>query len=300
MNGVRLVRFFHPEMGAGVGVLRNGDVRDVTAAVGSTATWLVGSAGRVEQAIADLEAAADASPRSFHASLFDREPTEDAPHWLPAADEQEVWAAGVTYERSRAARQEEAQDGGDVYARVYTAQRPELFFKARGPWLVGQRGRVGIRRDAHWNVPEPELALVINPALEIVGVTVGNDMSSRDIEGENPLYLPQAKVYTASCSLAPGILLGRIDANWPEYDIHLSIERDGRQVFAGSTSTEKIRRTPRELVDYLGRSLTFPQGVVLLTGTGIVPPESFTLAPGDVISIVIDGVGTLTNTVMRV
>jgi 2-dehydro-3-deoxy-D-arabinonate dehydratase len=300
MNDMQLVRFFHPKVGAAVGVLRNDVVCDVTEAVGSVAVWLRGSVGRVADAIAELGAAADVAVRTFPAVLFDQPPAPDVPHWLPAADEQDVWAAGVTYERSRAARQEEAQDGGDVYARVYTAQRPELFFKAKGSWVVGQWGQVGIRRDATWNVPEPELALVINPVMEIVGVTVGNDMSSRDIEGENPLYLPQAKMYTASCALAPGILLRQMDEHWPALDIHLRIERDGQEVFSGSTSTQKIRRTPRELADYLGRSLAFPQGAVLLTGTGIVPPESFTLAAGDVVTIAIDGVGTLINTVKTV
>ncbi len=300
MNDVQLVRFFHPDVGAGVGVLRHDVVCDVTAAVGSVATWLMGSAGRVAQAIAALDAAADAATRAFPAGIFHQPPAPNTPHWLPAADEQDVWAAGVTYERSRAARQEEAQDGGDVYARVYTARRPELFFKAKAGWLVGQHGQVGIRRDATWNVPEPELALVINPLMEIVGLTVGNDMSSRDIEGENPLYLPQAKIYTGSCALAPGIRLGQIDEGWPALDIHLRNERAGQEVFAGSTNTRKIQRTPRELVAYLGHSLAFPMGAVLLTGAGIVPPESFTLAAGDVITIAIDGVGALVNSVMTV
>ena len=218
-------------------------------------------------------------------------------HWLPPIDSQDVWAAGVTYERSRAARQEEAQDGGDVYARVYTAKRPEIFFKAQAPWVVGTHDAVGIRRDATWNVPEPELALVANPAMEIVGYTIGNDMSSRDIEGENPLYLPQAKIYTRSCALGPGIVLQPFQEAWPQVAIHIAIMRSGEEVFAGSTSTRLIRRSPAELVENLSRCLAFPSGAVLLTGTGVVPPESFTLAAGDSITVSIDGAGELTNSV---
>jgi len=208
----------------------------------------------------------------------------------------EVWACGVTYERSRQARQEEADDGGDVYLRVYSAPRPELFFKARGEWVVGTYGEVGIRSDATWNVPEPELALVMNPALEIVGMTAANDMSSRDIEGENPLYLPQAKIYTAACALGHGIRLQAID-DLPHVPIRLEIQRGNDVVFCGETDTRNIRRRARDLLTYLGHSLTFPDGVVLLTGTGIVPPNDFTLHAGDRVSITIGDVDTLVNTV---
>ncbi|HVO72345.1 MAG TPA: fumarylacetoacetate hydrolase family protein, partial [Aggregatilineaceae bacterium] len=232
------------------------------------------------------------------AALFDAPPTPDQPHWLAPVDEQDVWAAGVTYERSRQARQEEALDGGDIYARVYGAERPELFFKAQGRHVVGPGGAVGIRADARWSVPEPELSVVFNPALEAVGFTTGNDMSSRDIEGANPLYLPQAKVYTASCALGPGIVLASSD--WPVVAIHLYIRRAGEPVFEGETHTARLRRPLAELAEYLGRSNRFPDGVVLLTGTGIVPPPDFTLAAGDVIEITIDGIGTLINPVQVV
>ncbi len=163
--------------------------------------------------------------------------------------------------------------------------------------MIGPLGEVGIRLDAAWNVPEPELGLVINPALEIVGVTCGNDMSSRDIEGENPLYLPQAKVYDASCSLGPGLLLGKIENQWPDVGINLLIERNGRELFSGKTHTNHIHRKPAELVDYLGRCLTFPDGAILLTGAGIVPPDDFTLQAGDRITVAIDQVGVLENNV---
>ncbi|BAL99550.1 MULTISPECIES: fumarylacetoacetate hydrolase family protein [Caldilinea] len=300
MTQYALLRFFDPQSGVRVGVQIGATVHDVTDAVGSVAAWLRGSSGRVDAAIADLLAAAKASRQTYLADMLHHAPSPDHLHWLPPIDVQDVWAAGVTYERSRIARQEEARDGGDVYARVYTAERPELFFKARGPWVVGPYDQVGIRRDAAWNVPEPELALVINPALEIVGVTIGNDMSSRDIEGENPLYLPQAKIYTRSCALGPTIALGHIRDVWPATRIALHIYRNGAPIFSGETHTDKIRRRPDELLEYLGRALAFPDGAVLLTGTGIVPPDSFTLAAGDLVEVQIDAVGVLQNFVTMV
>lgn len=295
-----LVRFFAPTLGPRVGVQIGATIHDVTDVVGSVGAWLRASAGRVDAAIADLTTAVKHSRQAHHASTLDHAPALDRLHWLPPIDVQDVWAAGVTYERSRVARQEEAKDGGDVYARVYTAERPELFFKARGPWVVGPHNAVGIRHDATWNVPEPELALVINPALEIVGVTIGNDMSSRDIEGENPLYLPQAKMYTRSCALGPAIALSKLEAAWPAKRIMLQIRRAGVVVFSGETHTQQIRRRPDELVAYLGRALSFPDGAVLLTGAGIVPPDSFTLAAGDDVQIEIDGIGVLRNRVIEV
>ena len=300
MTQPSLVRFFAPTLGPRVGVQIGATVHDVTDTVGSVGAWLRASAGRVDAAIADLTTAVKHSRQAHHASTLDHAPAPDRLHWLPPIDVQDVWAAGVTYERSRVARQEEAKDGGVVYARVYTAERPELFVKARGPWVVGPHNAVGIRHDATWNVPEPELALVINPALEIVGVTIGNDMSSRDIEGENPLYLPQAKIYTRACALGPAIALGAVTDAWPATRIAMQIVRAGAVAFAGETDTSKIRRRPDELVDYLGRTLAFPSGAVLLTGAGIVPPDSFTLAAGDEIRIQIDAVGALANTVVVV
>ena len=298
MTALYLARFFDPELGERVGVQVGVTVHDVSDGFVSVAAWLRSSAGRLDAALADLEQAVRSSRRAHLAAALAQVPNPGQLHWLPPIDVQDVWAAGVTYARSRAARQEEAVDGGDVYARVYSAERPELFFKARGPWVVGPQDRVAIRQDATWNVPEPELALWINPALEIVGISAGNDMSSRDIEGANPLYLPQAKIYTRSCALGPAILLGRVDTDWPQVAISLQIERAGSVVFAGRTHTDQIRRRPNELVEYLGRSLAFPEGVVLLTGTGIVPPEQFTLAAGDTITVEIERVGRLQNQVM--
>lgn len=221
----------------------------------------------------------------------------DAGAILPPIVSQEVWAAGVTYYRSRSARMEESKDsgGGSFYDRVYAAERPELFFKATGRRVVGPNGAVRIRSDARWSVPEPELTLLINPAAEIVGYTIGNDMSSRDIEGENPLYLPQAKVYDGSCALGPCITIcpdpPRATA------IGIEILRDGSTAFAGTTTLAELKREPKELVEFLYRDNSFPQGVFLMTGTGIVPGDDFSLARGDLIRIHVDGVGTLENRV---
>ena len=216
---------------------------------------------------------------------------------LAPVGSQEVWAAGVTYYRSRKARMEESKDagGGDFYDRVYAAERPELFFKATGRRVVGPGQPVRIRSDAKWSVPEPELTLLANPQGTIVGCTVGNDMSSRDIEGENPLYLPQAKVYNGSCALGPCILL----TNEPSRaaTIHLEIVRQEKTAFAGSTTLAELKREFKELIHFLFRDNSFPSGVFLMTGTGVVPGDDFTLASGDVIRIQIDGIGTLENRV---
>ena len=209
---------------------------------------------------------------------------------------QEVWAAGVTYFRSRNARMEEAKSagGGDFYDRVYNAERPELFFKSAPHRVVGPGAKVAIRSDAKWSVPEPELAVLISPTGKLLGYTIGNDMSSRDIEGENPLYLPQAKVYDRSCSLGPCVLV--IPEPLPRStEIGLEIRRKGQQVFTGSTSLISMKRDVETLVGYLYRDNSFPNGCFLLTGTGIVPPDSFTLLHHDEIRITIEPIGTLVN-----
>ena len=211
---------------------------------------------------------------------------------------QEVWAAGVTYFRSRGARMEESRDagGGSFYDRVYSAQRPELFFKSTASRTVGTGGQVRIRGDAQWSVPEPELTLLVSPGGKITGYTVGNDMSSRDIEGENPLYLPQAKVYTGSCALGPGILVSA-EPLPASTKIAIEIERAGSVAFAGSVALSELKRDPRTLVEYLFRDNAFPCGCFLMTGTGIVPDAPFTLASGDRIRITIEPIGTLENEV---
>jgi len=217
---------------------------------------------------------------------------------LPPMGTQEVWAAGVTYFRSRSARMEESKDagGGTFYDRVYQAERPELFFKSTASRVVGHLGQVAIRSDANWSVPEPELTLLCSASGKITGYTIGNDMSSRDIEGENPLYLPQAKVYHRSCALGPAIFI--TDQLLPKSTrIALEILRDNTSVFSGATTLDQLKRDPQTLVDYLFRDNIFPTGAFLLTGTGIVPPDNFTLHPRDEIRISIDHIGTLTNVV---
>ena len=203
---------------------------------------------------------------------------------LPPVDRQEIWAAGVTYKRSKIARQEESAGAASFYDKVYSADRPELFMKAAAWRAVPTGGTVRIRADGKWNVPEPELTLVVSPAMKIVGYTAGNDMSSRDIEGENPLYLPQAKIYDGSCALGPVITLAGAMPPLPEVGIKLKIERGGQPAFEGTTNLGMMARTPEVLVQWLGKEMSFPDGVLLMTGTGIVPPDAFTLAGGDVIT----------------
>ncbi|MBK8027174.1 MAG: fumarylacetoacetate hydrolase family protein [Chloroflexi bacterium] len=209
---------------------------------------------------------------------------------------QPVWAAGVTYKISEEARERESKSS-TVYTRVYSAKRPELFAKAVGYEVVSSDDFVGIRADATWSVPEPELTVVFNAYHEMVGFTLGNDMSSRDIEGENPLYLPQAKVYDDSCSIGPRILLRPNAERWLDAAVHIRIERQGSVVFQGETRTDRLNRSLPELADYLGRCKKFPYGVLLMTGTGVVPSDDFTLAAGDVIRIRLDPIGELVNMV---
>jgi 2-dehydro-3-deoxy-D-arabinonate dehydratase len=214
---------------------------------------------------------------------------------LAPIDQQEIWAAGVTYKRSREARERESVGAARFYDLVYSAARPELFFKATPHRVVGPGEPVRVRQDSRWSVPEPELALVLSPELKIVGFTIGNDMSARDIEGENPLYLPQAKVYDQCCALGPVITLAQAMSPLDQVSIRLSIQRHHSQVFEGSTSLAAMARAFDDLIQWLGRDNSFPQGAVLLTGTGIVPPDNFTLASGDLISIEISGIGRLEN-----
>jgi len=216
---------------------------------------------------------------------------------VPIAN-QEVWAAGVTYFRSRTARMEESEKagGGSFYDRVYEAERPELFMKSTPHRVVGPGAAVHIRSDSKWNAPEPELALLLSPSGKLIGYTIGNDMSSRDIEGENPLYLPQAKVYDRSCALGPCILVAS-DSLSGDTPISLEIKRNGSRCFYDEITLSQMKRTPETLISYLFRENSFPNGCFLLTGTGIVPPDAFTLERGDHVAISIAGIGTLTNPV---
>jgi 2-dehydro-3-deoxy-D-arabinonate dehydratase len=236
-------------------------------------------------------------PASSVASLLNSLPSgpeADGPLLAPVDAIQDVWAAGVTYMRSRVAREHESATA-DIYERVYDAERPEIFPKAIGWRACGPEDLIRVRKDSHWDVPEPELVAVINQDLEIVGYTAGNDVSSRAIEGENPLYLPQAKVFDGSCALGPGIVLTESTAV-NDVPITLDISRNGSSVFGGESGTGQMKRTPQELAQYLGREMHFPYGALLMTGTGIVPDDDFTLQPGDVVTITVGDL-TLTNTV---
>jgi len=242
-------------------------------------------------------------PAALASSLARR----DLPQFSPSEvtfccplDRQEVWAAGVTYLRSKTARMEESAISANAYDRVYEAARPELFFKALPEKVVGPNQPVGIRSDARWSVPEPEMALVFNSRGRLAGITLGNDMSSRDLEGENPLYLPQAKVYRHSCAVGPWIRVGVDETEVRKWNIELEIKRSGKVVFSGQTPVGRLKRSFAELGQYLFRCQEFPHGVVLLTGTGIVPPDDFTLEPEDNITITLSGVGRLENPVMVV
>jgi 2-dehydro-3-deoxy-D-arabinonate dehydratase len=233
------------------------------------------------------------------ARLMDAAPGSGEAHLLPPIDHQEVWAAGVTYERSKEARMEESEAGASFYDRVYDADRPELFLKATPSRVTGSNGTVRIRRDARWNVPEPEVALLVTPQLRIVGYTIGDDVSARDIEGENPLYLPQAKVYRDCCALGPVILLEEEWREHRDFEVALVIRRGEETVFTGETSTARMKRRFLELVDHLGRDNLFPDGAYLLTGTGIVPEESFSLAAGDLVEITVPEIGLLRSGVVQ-
>ncbi|CAD75955.1 MAG TPA: 2-hydroxyhepta-2,4-diene-1,7-dioate isomerase [Rhodopirellula baltica] len=223
----------------------------------------------------------------------------DSTQWLPPIDQQEVWAAGVTYKRSQTARMEESEAAASCYDQVYNADRPEIFFKATPSRVSGHHQPLRIRTDAKWNVPEPEITLVLSPSLKIVGLTVGNDMSSRDIEGENPLYLPQAKCYDQCAGLGPWITLMDELPSVDAITVDLKIVRDGNVVFDQATSAAEMARKFEDLVQWLGRDNTMADGAFLMTGTGIVPTSDFTLLPDDVVNITIGGVGTLSNRIVQ-
>lgn len=219
--------------------------------------------------------------------------------FLAPVDLQDIWAAGVTYKRSQTARMEESESAASHYDKVYSADRPELFFKSQPSRVSGPGDPVRVRFDSNWSVPEPEFTLVISPEKQLVGYTIGNDMSARDIEGENPLYLPQAKVYNQCCAIGPCIMLAEGELDRPNTHIELTIERGDSQVFQGQTNLGELARSFEGLIDWLFRENEFPHGAMLLTGTGIVPPDEFTLEDGDSVSIEITGIGTLTNPVVK-
>lgn len=244
----------------------------------------------------------DADPAALARLLID-EASDPLPagavRFLAPIDSQEVWAAGVTYKRSQIARMEESESGASHYDKVYTAPRPELFFKGNARRTSGPGEPVRVRADSRWTVPEPEFTLVVSPKGQLVGYTIGNDMSARDIEGENPLYLPQAKVYNQCCALGPCVLLADQPLDRDSTRVILTIYRAGREVFRGETHIGMIVRGWDELIGWLTRENDIPDGAFLLTGTGVVPPDEFTLEEGDSVSIEITGIGTLTNPVVK-
>jgi 2-dehydro-3-deoxy-D-arabinonate dehydratase len=266
---------------------------------------LVGDAGTVRDlTVAGVHRLDDLLERSDLANAFESltrhalpEHGLDEVRLLTPVESQEVWAAGVTYLRSKQARMEESDFSARAYDHVYEAARPEIFFKSLPHKVVASGEAVGIRQDARWSVPEPELALVMNSGGHIVGFSIGNDMSSRDIEGENLLYLPQAKIYDRSCAIGPWIVVGPTEEEARQWAVRLEIRRDGAVMFDGATRVDQLKRTFGELAEHLFRSQTFPTGAVLLTGAGIVPHDSFTLNAGDCVRITISGIGTLENPV---
>ncbi|MGN9909031.1 fumarylacetoacetate hydrolase family protein [Phytohabitans sp. LJ34] len=267
----------------------------MTRLVRTAAGWAVSHDGALRglgATLADLLALPLAEARARYEAAA--EPMDGARSLAPV-DAQEVWAAGVTYQRSREGRREESGHAA-LYDHVYSSSRPEIFFKATAARVVGDGEPVGIRADSGWDVPEAEVGLVVNAAGEVFGYTVGNDVSSRSIEGENPLYLPQAKVYTRSCALGPAIV-PVWEAGPGPFPVSVRVERDGAEAWAAQTSTARLARTHDDLVSWLTRALDFPAGVVLLTGTGVVPDRDFTLRAGDVVTIDVGGVGTLRNPV---
>jgi 2-dehydro-3-deoxy-D-arabinonate dehydratase len=295
---MKVCRFQRPGMEKpSIGVVVNGNVYDITRKSRSGSFTALLESENLEKAL--REALKDPAAPICRWQELDRSAEPGALRLLAPLTRQEVWAAGVTYLRSREARIEESAGGGSFYDRVYHAPRPELFFKANARRVAGPHEPVRIRRDSRWNVPEPELALWVNSRGKLTGFTIGNDMSSRDIEGENPLYLPQAKIYQGSCALGPVIVpcASIADPLWLSLSIQLRITRGDSICFEGCTSTAKMKRSFEDLITYLFREQEFPDGVILLTGTGLVPPDSFTLRSGDVVDITITEIGTLRNPV---
>ena len=278
--------------------LPDGTLRMARGDVASGPTELLAASVSLDALLADVSGPAGASLAAVLEGPGEGPVPRDS-RVLAPVEGQEVWASGVTFERSRAARNEEAGPV-DIYDRVYEAVRPELFAKAAPGRVRGPGEPVGIRRDSGWDVPEPELALVADAAGRLVGLTVGNDMSSRSIEGENPLYLPQAKIFTGSCALGPGLVPVTDVPDLSSLLVELHIHRHGVPLFTDSVPISAMRRRPEELLDWLFSALDFPVGVVLLTGTSIVPPQELTLREGDVVEIAVPGVGTLTNPVEAV
>jgi 2-dehydro-3-deoxy-D-arabinonate dehydratase len=294
-----LLRFHDPDRGARVGVQIANTIYDVTDKFPSVSGWLRATVGRSQAAIDDIEMVARNAKLAYLASVLDAPAIPQLASLTSPVDLQDVWSAGVTFPNKRAAREQEAKVGGELYTVAFNAQRPMLIFKAQAGHVVGPYGQVGIRKDAANSIAEPELALLLNPALEIVGYTVGMGMFARDIAAENPLYLPQAMQYSHSVALGPGFVLQKLRGQ-AQVNMRMTVLRDRQTVFEGEVSTSAMRRDLNSTIEYLGRCHTFPDGVVLMMGSGIVLPSEFTIRVGDTIRVSADGVGTLTNQVMLV
>lgn len=300
-SAVRIARVWVPGRGASLGLCEGSEVRLLAAAGGApveSLDALCGEAVRTHARAADVARSMAGGPPAYSYQDLDRPPHPDRPHLLIPAAAPEVWAAGVTYERSREARLAETTTAG-IYDKVYDAERPEVFFKATASRCVGPNAPVGVRADSRWTVPEPELAVVLDAAGAMLGYTLGNDMSARDIEGENPLYLPQAKIYRACCSLGPVVVLTEEPLE-RRLVLRCRIVRGGREVFSGEVPTSRLKRPLQELIECLRRANDVPPMTVLLTGTGIVPPDEFACEAGDVIEIEADEFGVLRNPAVRV
>jgi 2-dehydro-3-deoxy-D-arabinonate dehydratase len=300
---MKLVHYYLPGEGAAWGLMEFDTVHPLAGDEGSGGAFLASLLQwpePVQALIHTYPAAQNRGSISFE-ELLTGAPDPTVPHLLPPLDLQEVWAAGVTYQRSKVARMEESVGAARFYDQVYEADRPELFWKATRSRVSGANGPLRIRHDADWNVPEPEIALLFSSSMRLIGYTIGNDMSSRDIEGENPLYLPQAKVYKQACGLGPVILLepSPDDNPYATMDIKLEIRRAETVVFSGATNTNQMKRQFPELLGWLGRDNVFPHGGFLLTGTGVVPGDDFTLEAGDVVNITVPEIGTLQNYVVQ-
>ncbi len=300
---MRIVRFYLPGRGTRIGVMNEDEVIDITRMGSlkiSSFLQLIRLAKKAEMSVTEYleKKLKNSSGKRYNYSELDVRPNNNSPHLVIPLTPPEVWGAGVTYLRSRDAREYETRAKG-VYDLVYEAERPEIFLKATKSRCVGPNQEVYIRSDSNWTVPEPELGLVLGPNLEIVGYTIGNDVSARDIEGENPLYCPQAKIYKNACALGPAITPAEAISNPRDLKIEMKIIRDGKVVFHGETNTGMMKRTLEELRSYLIRDNPVPPGTVFLTGTGIVPPDDFSLSHNDVIEITIEKIGTLRNIAVK-
>jgi len=300
---MQICRFYLPPGEVRLGAIQDGMVYDLTSTgheelISMEALFRFSARPGVDL-LKRVKEALEALPPIYSFSHLDVAPDPSRPHLLSPVDSQEIWAAGVTYLRSQQARSGEST-APSVYDMLYDAERPELFLKATPDRVAGANDYICIRSDAKSNSPEPELTLALNPKLDLLGFLVGNDMGARDIEAENPMYLPQAKVFYRSCALGPAITLAQTVENSSDLNISCVVRRGLEVIFQGEVSTSRLKRSFRELISFLGRDNRFPNGVFLMTGTGIIPPEGFTLLEGDLVEISIEGLGTLRNPVCYV